>query len=131
MPYAVENALFQWEEGERRLRDARDLERSQLYDAERSVYEELRRRLGGSFTLGELANFYGEGTDWANDIAERRFAGTDTAWVVDAAFGRYARFASDSPESSSSPWSSPARRITIRSRSIATVTGRWPAQCSA
>jgi GTP1/Obg family GTP-binding protein len=95
MPYAVENALFQWDEGERRLREARDVERAQLRAAADTVFEELRRRLGGSFTLGELANFYGEGTDWAHDIAERRFAGTDTAWVVDAAFGRYARFASD------------------------------------
>ena len=95
VPYAVENALFQWEEGGRRLREARDIERSQLQSAADAVFEELRRRLGGSFTLEELANFYGEGTDWANDIAERRFAGTDTSWVVDAAFGRYARFARD------------------------------------
>jgi hypothetical protein len=95
VPYAVENALFQWEEGERRLRDAPDLERSQLLDAERAVYEELRRRLGGSFTLGELANFYGEGTDWAEDVADRRQAGTDSSAVVDAAFARYARLASD------------------------------------
>jgi len=95
MPYAVENALFQWEEGERRLREARDVERAQLRSAADTVFEEIRRRLGGSFTLGELANLYGEGTDWANDIAERRFAGTDSAWVVDAAFARYARFASD------------------------------------
>jgi hypothetical protein len=95
VPYAVENALFQWEEGERRLRDAEDPERSQLRSAERNVYEELRRRLGGSFTLAELADFYGKGTDWANDIAERSLAGTDTSWVVDAAFGRYARLASD------------------------------------
>jgi hypothetical protein len=95
VPYAVENALFQWEEGERRLREAPDLERHQLYDAERDVYEELRRRLGGSFTLGELANFYGEGTDWAEDIADRSQAGTDSSAVVDAAFGRYARLASD------------------------------------
>ena len=95
MPYAVENALFQLEEGERRLREARDVEHAQLRTAADAVFEEVRRRLGGSFTLGELANLYGEGTDWANDIAERRFAGTDTSWVVDAAFGRYAREAAN------------------------------------
>jgi hypothetical protein len=93
--YAVENAMFQWEEGERRLRDARDPERGQLLSAERNVYEELRRRLGGSFTLGELADFYGAGTDWANDIADRASAGTDSSAVVDAAFARYARLAVD------------------------------------
>jgi len=95
VPYAVENALFQWEEGQRRLRDAGEIERRQLRAAEDAVFEELRRRLGGSFTLGELANLYGEGTDWATDIADRRLAGTDSSWVVDSAFARYARFASD------------------------------------
>src|SRR5215213_6461387 len=50
-PDAIENALFQWEEGERRLRDAEEPERSQLDSAARQVFEELRRRLGGSFTL--------------------------------------------------------------------------------
>ena len=95
MPYAVENALFQWEEGERRLRSFDDPERAQLDQAARAVLEELRRRLGGAFTLAELADFYGGGTDWADDIAERSSAGTDTAHAVDAAFARYARFASD------------------------------------
>jgi hypothetical protein len=95
VPYAVENAMFQWEEGERRLRDSHDPVRRQLFGAEARVYEELRRRLGGRFTLGELANFYGEGTDWAEDVADRAGAGTDGSTVVDAAFARYARFASD------------------------------------
>ena len=95
MPYAVENALFQWDEGERRLRDSDEPERSQLEAAARVVLDELRRRLGGPFTLGELADFYGSGTDWAHDLAERRSAGTDSAYVVDAAFARYARFAAD------------------------------------
>lgn len=95
MPYAVENALFQWEDGERRLREADDPARAQLDSAARAVLDELRRRLGGSFTLGELADLYGSGTDWATDIAERRFSGTDSSHVVDAAFARYARFASD------------------------------------
>jgi hypothetical protein len=93
--YAVENALFQWDEGERRLRSFDDPERTQLDHAARAVLQELRRRLGGAFTLGELADFYGSGTDWADDIAERQFAGTDTSHAVDAAFARYARFASD------------------------------------
>ena len=54
MPYAIENAIFQWEEGERRLRTADDPVRRQLFGAESRVYEELRRRLGGKFTLAEL-----------------------------------------------------------------------------
>lgn len=95
MPYAVENALFQWEEGERRLRGTDEPARGQLDSASRQVFEELRRRLGGAFTLSELADFYGSGTDWATDIAERRSAGTDSSYVVDAAFARYARLATD------------------------------------
>ena len=91
MAYALENALFQWEEGERRLRDAPPLERSDLERATDAVGAELRRRLGSSFTVDELAEFYAGGVDWASDIAQRDSAGTDSAWVVDAAFGRYAR----------------------------------------
>jgi hypothetical protein len=94
--YALENALFQWEDGERRIRAVDNPEsRRHLDDAARAVFEELRRRLGGAFTLGELAALYGAGVDWAHDIAERSSAGTDSAWVVDAAFARYARFAAD------------------------------------
>jgi hypothetical protein len=95
VPYAVENALFQWEEGERRLRQEADPARQQLEQAVEVVLAELRRRLGSSFTLTELADFYAAGIDWATDLAQRASAGTDSAWVVDAAFNRYAREASD------------------------------------
>jgi hypothetical protein len=59
------------------------------------VVEELRRRLGSSFVVDELADLYGAGTDWASDIAWRHAAGGDTTAVVDAAFNRYVREASD------------------------------------
>ncbi len=95
MAYAVENALFQWEEGERRLREAPELERADLDRAVFVVIDELRRRLGSSFSVGELAVLYGGGVDWASDLAQNLSAGGDTAWVVDAAFGRYAREATD------------------------------------
>jgi hypothetical protein len=45
--------------------------------------------------LDELTDLYGEGTDWAIAIARRHAAGTDAAMVVDAAFARYAREASN------------------------------------
>ena len=95
MPYAVDNALFQWNEGERRVREAGEPAREQLERAVDHVAAELRRRLGSTFTVAELAGYYGEGTDWAAEIADRRFAGSDTSAVVDAAFRRYAREASD------------------------------------
>jgi hypothetical protein len=90
MAYTLDNALFQWQEGERRLHDAPKLEH-----AADAVLEELRRRLGGSFLVGELADLYAGGTDWATDLARRHAAGGDAAAAVDAAFARYAREASD------------------------------------
>jgi hypothetical protein len=93
--YTIENALFQWEEGEARIRSADDRERLDLERAARIVVDELRRRLGGAFTLGELADLYGEGTDWVSDEVQRRFLGTDTTAAVNAGFMRYARSASD------------------------------------
>lgn len=95
MAYTLENALFQWGDGERRLRDASDLERADLDRAVAAVLDELRRRLGSTFTLEELATHYGEGVDWASDIAFHSSAGSDSAAVVDAAFARYAHAAAD------------------------------------
>jgi hypothetical protein len=93
--YALENALFQWEEGERRLRESEEPRRAALERAARLVVEELRRRLGGRFNLAELSDLYASGGDWASDVARTAIAGTESSWVVDAAFARYAREASD------------------------------------
>jgi hypothetical protein len=95
MPYAVENALYQWREGERRIALASDLAKADLDDATDVVVEALRRRLGSSFLVNELADLYGRDTDWALELARRNAAGTDAASVVDAAFGRYVREAKD------------------------------------
>lgn len=90
MPYALDNALFQWEDGERRVRERGNLEGPTF-----AVVEELRRRLGSSFSLAELAALYGSGTDWALDAAARAGVGADASTVVDAAFARYSREALD------------------------------------
>lgn len=95
MSYAVENARFQWEDGERHLRQMPEPARSQLENAVWVVLDELRRRLGSAFTVEELASFYAQDVDWAWDIAQREAAGTDSSWVVDAAFNRYAREATN------------------------------------
>lgn len=89
--YSVENALFQWEDGERRLREATGADKVRLERAIGVVLDELRRRLGSSFTLEELASFYASGVDWAADLAQREWPRADSSYVVDAAFGRYAR----------------------------------------
>ena len=90
--YPIDNAIFRWEEGERRLRAADDATRRRLDRSADAVLDELRRRVGSMFTLAELAALYGSGTDWASDIAN---VGGDSEAVVDAAFGRYARSAAD------------------------------------
>ena len=95
MSYALENALFQWEEGERRLRDLEPRERAALERAVLTVIDELRRRLGSSFGVGELADLYASDPDWATSLAQRHTPATDSAWAVDAAFNHYAREAVD------------------------------------
>jgi hypothetical protein len=95
MAYALENALYQWRDGERRIAETPEPARADLELAVDAVVEELRKRLGSRFVLDELTDLYGEGTDWATDVARRHAAGTDAATVVDAAFGRYAREASN------------------------------------
>ena len=87
MSYAVDNALFQWEEGERRLRETEPGERPRLQAAAESVLEELRRRLGSEFSIQELSDLYGSEPDWDNPAIP--------SWVVDAAYSRYARSALD------------------------------------
>jgi len=91
MAYAIENARYQWDEGERRLRQADPEHAAALERVLWQLIDELRKRLGSTFTLEELASLYNEGTDWADDMASRREAGLDTGAVVDAAFARYAR----------------------------------------
>ena len=95
MAYGIENARYQWQEGERRLRQYDEPTQNDLDRATYAVLDELRRRLGSTFSIRELVNFYGSGTDWAEDIAYRQRAGSDTGVVVDAAFNRYAREAAD------------------------------------
>jgi hypothetical protein len=94
-----ENAIAQWQEGLRRLADAPEDERRMLERVTAAVEAELRRRLGGAFTTGELADLYDEGTDWVTDLAVSVAPDDPYAWDVrtvgDAAFGRYLRSATD------------------------------------
>jgi hypothetical protein len=96
---SFENAIYQWHRGERRLSEAPP-ERGPLL--ERVIAElvaELRRRLGGRFSAQELADLYATGTGWCMQTAMRVAPDDPWAWdssvVVDAAFGRYLREASD------------------------------------
>jgi hypothetical protein len=93
--YPLQNALFQWEDGERRLREVSGDPRRRLDRATERVVEELRRHLGSAFRVAELAGLYATRPGWVEDIALAAGAGVETGAVVDAAFGRYAREASD------------------------------------
>ena len=95
MAYTLENALFQWSDGDQRLRQADEPQRRRLERAADALVDELRRRLGSSFAVRELAELYAEGTDWAADYVLRRVPGAPASEVVDAAFARYAREAFD------------------------------------
>jgi hypothetical protein len=100
---SLPSARHQWDEGKRRLAgEGEDTARSRHLDLlVAAVTEELRRRVGQTFTLGELAEEYESSDDWVRDViaaAElpRARAGIrDASIVQDAAFARYAQGASD------------------------------------
>ncbi len=94
-----ENAIYQWQQGERRLRAAPPERRVLLERVVEVLVADLRRRLGGRFYSEELAQLYERGTSWCLQRAMDTAPGDPWAWdtgvVVDAAFGRYLREASD------------------------------------
>jgi hypothetical protein len=100
---SVESARHQWEEGQRRLADeerdaARAAHLALLVDA---VTDELRRRVGRTFTVAELAQAYDGAEEWVRQVvadstpSHARAGVRDTALVQDVAFGRYVQGASD------------------------------------
>jgi hypothetical protein len=98
----VELARQQWEEGRRRI-DALRMENPDAYRRLSAQVElvaaELRRRVGQTFTLADLAGAYERADDWARQLLEdarpEDAAPPDAATVADAAFHRYAHGASD------------------------------------
>ncbi|HLH14136.1 MAG TPA: hypothetical protein VKV16_05055 [Solirubrobacteraceae bacterium] len=97
MPF--ETAIYQWQQGERRLAQA-PAERSQLLErVTGALVAELRRRLGGRFTAQELVDLYDGHPAWCQQVAMTLAPEAPWAWdtgvVVDAAFARYVREAAD------------------------------------
>jgi hypothetical protein len=95
----VDTALQLWSAGQRRLAATAPDERRLLERVSDRILDELRRRLGGSFTTRELAALYSAGTDWCLDVAIATMPHDPRAWDAqtagDAAFARYVREASD------------------------------------
>jgi hypothetical protein len=92
-------ARQQWRDGERRLEQAPREELRVLDRVVERIYAELRRRLGSAFTTDELVELYEAGTVWAEQLAMEVAPDHPWAWeprtVVDGAFARYLREASD------------------------------------
>ena len=98
MAYPLENALFQWEEGRRALQAIDDPRRRRMADrVVDAVRDELRRRIGPTFSAEELAELYGQGTDWAQQVAldVAPVVEEDSQALADAAFWQYLRGATD------------------------------------
>jgi hypothetical protein len=94
-----ENAIYQWQQGERRLQAAPAERVRTLERVTAALVAELRRRLGGRFLSDELVALYARGTAWCMQVAMAVAPEDPWAWdagvVVDAAFARYLREASD------------------------------------
>jgi hypothetical protein len=101
MPSPIEVVRQHWEEGDRRLaQQAGDPDRyNRLLAQVEVVTEELRRRIGETFTLEELALMYETADRWALEAVAERSEAPDwpreLAVAQDAAFHRYARGATD------------------------------------
>jgi hypothetical protein len=103
MPTTLETTRAEWEEGNRRLQAAASADRP-LYErllAEIDVaLEQLRRRVGQTFTLDELAEAYGDADRWVREALIEAPEATP-GWparvttVQDAAFYAYSRGAVD------------------------------------
>ena len=97
----VESARREWEEGHRRLleqvRDA--ITGDRLLAQVDAVAAELRRRVGGVFTLQELAAAYARSEEWSRSVVSEQAPAPGwprtLSLVEAAAFHLYARGAQD------------------------------------
>jgi hypothetical protein len=97
----VSVARQEWEEGSRRLEAAHDDERRyrQLLELLGLVLDELRKRVGQTYTLAELVAAYAESERWAREVLAERAPAPgwtrDFTVVLAAAFDAYQRGAVD------------------------------------
>lgn len=98
MSYPLANALFQWESGWRDLNRIEDPRTRRLADrVVEAIRDELRRRIGATFTAAELADLYGRGTDWCLQVAIDVAPAVEgeSHRLADAAFWLHLRGATD------------------------------------
>ena len=101
MADSVELTRQEWEEGHRRLEAQRDDPRRyrRLVQQLELVADELRKRVGGTYTLADLASAYHDADRWARELVEERAPSPgwprDLSLVLAAAFHAYQRGAVD------------------------------------
>ena len=97
---AIAAARFQWEDGLTRLAEPASppVKRARLRIVQ-AVHDELRRRVGLTFTTAQLVEVYDGAPGWYLDLAARVAPREPDAWepaaALDGAFATYARQASD------------------------------------
>jgi len=97
----VEGARREWAEGNRRfVREAFDPTRAEVLHRQVDIVtDELRRRVGGTFTLAELADAYSGAEGWLLTVVGERAPSKGWARTAslagDAAFHAYSRGAQD------------------------------------
>jgi len=97
----VELARQQWQDGSRRLEEARADRRryGRLVGDVELVVDRLRQRVGQTFTLDELASAYDGADDWVRQLLEdadpEGALPAEPGTIADAAFHVYARGAVD------------------------------------
>ena len=101
MTGSLEIVRQEWEEGNRRFEAARDDRRryERLLAQLEVVSDELRKRVGQTYTVAELAAGYHDAERWARGLVEERAPSPgwprDLSIVLAAAFHSYQRGAVD------------------------------------
>ncbi len=97
----IEIARHEWREGTRRLEAAREEppRYRQLLELHGLVVDELRKRIGQTYTLEELVAVYAESDRWGREVLDERTSAPgwprDLTTVLEAAFDTYQRGAID------------------------------------
>jgi hypothetical protein len=98
---SIEISRQQWHEGYQRFLALAtgSTSRDHLYLELEAISDELRRRIGQTFTLAEAVELYGDAERWAIEVVAEHAAVRgwvrDLAIVLDAAFYLYSRAAVD------------------------------------
>jgi hypothetical protein len=98
---SVAAVRHEWADGSRRVEASRDdpARYRQLLEQLELVVDELRKRVGQTYSLGELARVYGDAEHWAREVLHER--ATSPTWprdlttILAAAFDAYQRGAVD------------------------------------